>query len=112
MFIHNKQEKEDMAELMSKEIKFKRPDVLYIESFKTLLQISELDVFIQEGFSKGFMDPRYCHMNNVNNSILASKINDWLQGNPFKFQLEDFKPAEQEEINMWSEYYCNVKKDK
>lgn len=113
MFIHNTQEKEDMAELMSKEIKFKRPDVLYIESFKILQQINRLDTFINEAFSKGFfMDPRYCHMNNVNNSILASKINDWLQGNSFKFQLEDFKPAEQEEINMWDDFYSNVKKGK
>lgn len=106
MFTQNKEEKEDMAELMSKEIKFKRPDVLYIESFKTLQKINELDVLIQERFSKGFpMDPRYCHMNNVNNSILALKINDWLNGNAFMFDLKDFKPVDQEELNMYYEYF-------
>jgi hypothetical protein len=105
-FIHNFDEKRDMAELMAKDIVLQRPDTLYIKSFGILNEISHLDYtsylkkIVQEK-----LDPRYCHMNNQNNIILASKINDWLNGNIFKCALEDFKEITSDEIELYYEYY-------
>jgi hypothetical protein len=100
-YIHNPKEKEDMVKLMAKDIISIRPESLYIKSFDTLIEISYLDRFVL----KNECDPRFCHMNNQNNIILASKINDWLSGNLFEFSIEDFKPMDDNEYAFYNEKF-------
>jgi len=105
-FIHNPKERKDMAELMENEIKFLRPDALYIKAKEIFAMICSLDHPIMDQITENaIIDPRYCHINNLNNIIFASKINDWLNGNTFMFDLKDFKPIEQYELNMYYEFY-------
>jgi hypothetical protein len=93
--LHNSQEKDDMRELMINELPRLRPtDLLLIDICKTLIHVAALDIPIINLVTRFkepiFPDPRYCHMNDKNNAILAEKINNWINGDEFVFNIHDF----------------------
>jgi hypothetical protein len=104
--LHNSQEKDDMRELIINEVqRLRASDLLLIDSAKTLIHIGDLDtanINIVSRFKESiFPDPRYCHMNDKNNATLAEKINNWINGNEFVFNIHDFSKASLEEIKNY-----------
>ena len=101
MFIHNTQEADDMKKLIVEKIKtIKGNNLLYID-ISMLEQISSRERLSDiVGLVR---DHRWCHMSNLNNFILAAKINNWLAGNSFDLHVDDFEIPNVEELKSYYE---------
>lgn len=101
-YIHNDQEAEDMKELMVEDIKRLGGDnLLYLDVPTTLANVSIMEQLVYR--HSDLYDHRWCHMSNENNLIFATKINDWINGKPFVFNIEDFKKPTVEELKSYYE---------
>ena len=90
-FIHN---------LLIDEIEKIRPDTIIIPSFKESLKTDKVSMFnIQwkENLAWDYMpevasftDRRNCHLTEENNLIFASKVEEWLNGEPVIIRLSDY----------------------
>jgi len=94
LYVQNSQFDSYVHNLMVEEIKRKRPDVILIPSFKdsfngvsvSMRDIQEKEdgmIYVQE-------DTRHCHMSESNNKMFASKVEDWLAGNPVRIDIDDY----------------------
>lgn len=101
--IHDIKEHEDMKELMVKEIKnLGGVNALYLDTPTTLNNVSLMEK-LSDFKNIGFNDHRWCHMSNENNFILASQINDWINGKTFNFDINTFKKPTVEELMSYYE---------
>lgn len=87
--------------LLLKEIKNIRPDILFLPCFpasieqeerKNIIDLNYFSSFDHRYFditATGLADLRYCHMNEGNNQMLADKIDLWLQTNQFTLTEND-----------------------
>ena len=94
-YIANDREQRDIWQLQIEDIKRKRPDGLYLTSFRSPTTISDYiplhDISLLDGNLMGnHRDPRANHFNDKNCRLFAAKIETWIQTNQFSLDIEDF----------------------
>jgi hypothetical protein len=97
-YLHDPVKDQEVNRLLCEEVRRTRPDTLFIPCFKnsvmvtghSLWDIHEIDIKyynLLEGYAVE-KENRHCHMNQENNSVLAEKVNGWING-----QVFDLNPA-------------------
>jgi hypothetical protein len=93
-YVQNHQYDDYTHQLMKNDIQSQRPDGLFVDSFRELGAVFEMEN-AHYGVDKNaahnkFRDIRHCHLTPKNNLIFANMVKEWLLGKPFEFSVDKF----------------------
>jgi hypothetical protein len=102
-YIHNPEEAQDYKDIIMD--KLKQDKNTLVVDVADLFEISTKDYHFYERAEfcdpRIYIDNRYNHMNNLNNTILSNKVNEWLSTSEFNLDKNEFQNPRPEDVNKY-----------